>query len=69
MRKFHPLITRILVMTASGFLLISIAGSYTPAVSPAPEQAIRISHDNAADISQSGSAACPDYESIKSICR
>lgn len=55
MRKFHPLITRILVMTASGFLLISIAGSYTPAVSPAPEQAIRISHDNAADISQSGS--------------
>ena len=50
MRKFHPLITRILVMTASGFLLISIAGSYTPAVSPAPEQAIRISHDNAADI-------------------
>ncbi|WP_125140358.1 C40 family peptidase [Clostridium transplantifaecale] len=40
MRKFHPLIMRILVMTASGFLLISIAGTYTPSPSLAPPQAI-----------------------------
>lgn len=40
MRKFHPLIMRILVMTASGFLLISIAGTYTPSSSLAPPQGI-----------------------------
>lgn len=40
MRKFHPLIMRILVMTASGFLLISIAGTYTPSPSLAPPQAV-----------------------------
>lgn len=40
MRKFHPLIMRILVMTASGFLLISIAGTYTPSSSLAPPQVI-----------------------------
>lgn len=40
MRKFHPLIMRILVMTASGFLLISIAGTYTPSPSLAPPQVI-----------------------------
>lgn len=38
MSKFRPLITRILIMTASGFLLVYVAGTYTPASRPAPSQ-------------------------------
>ena len=57
MRKFHPLIMRILVMTASGFLLISIAGTYTPSPSLAPAQII-----TQADSQKDRPALHPDME-------